>query len=96
VDTLTVCNWENNRTSPRLYLLPRIYDFLGNSPFSRNTTTLGERIKEYRCKNGLSLRKLAKIIGVDPETIARWEKERVEPRGKLKKRLSSLLRNLPR
>ena len=29
VDTLTVCNWENNLTNPRLKFLPKVFDFLG-------------------------------------------------------------------
>ena len=32
VDTLTICNWENNLTTPRLFLLPKIYHFLGYNP----------------------------------------------------------------
>jgi len=60
VDTLTICNWENNLTNPRLYLLPKIYHFLGCNPSQSNATTLGEKIKEHRIQKGLSLRKLAK------------------------------------
>ena len=79
VDECTVTNWEKNRTSPRLYLLPNIYDFLGYDPLKSNANTLGERIRQYRIQKGLSLRKLAKELGVDPGTLARWEKDERKP-----------------
>lgn len=91
VDTLTICNWENNLTNPRLYLLPRIFKFLGYDPLQSNATTMGERIRQYRIQAGLSLRKLAKGLGIDPATLARWERGESQPRGKLKKRINSFL-----
>lgn len=72
--TLTVTNWEKNRTSPRLYLLPKIIKFLGYDPLQSNATTLCERLKEYRIQKGLSLRRLAKELGIDPGTLANLEK----------------------
>jgi transcriptional regulator with XRE-family HTH domain len=80
VNTLTVCNWENNLTAPRLYLLPKIIEFLGFNPLASNATTLGERVKQYRIQKGLSLRKMAKELGVDKSTLARWERGRSKPR----------------
>lgn len=94
VDPLTICNWENNLTTPRLYLLPKIYHFLGYNPSQGNATTFGEKIKEYRIQRGLNLRRLAKELGIDPGTLAGWEKGMREPRRKLKKRLNSLAENL--
>ena len=94
--TSTVTNWEKNRTSPRLYLLPKIIEFLGYDPSQSNATTLGERIKRYRIQKGLSLRKLAMELGIDPGTLARWEKGGVEPRGKLKERIELILNDLIR
>ena len=81
--TSTVTNWEKSRTSPRLYLMPKVIEFLGHNPLQSNATTLGERIKQYRIQKGLSLRRLAEELGVDPGTLTRWEREEVEPRGKL-------------
>ena len=88
VDTLTVCNWENNLTTPRLYLLPKIYNFLGYNPLQGNATTIGEKVKQYRIQKGLSLGKLAQELGVDPSTLARWERGESEPPEKLKKLVS--------
>jgi transcriptional regulator with XRE-family HTH domain len=59
VDPLTVCNWETDLTTPLLYLLLKIYDFLGYIPPQCNVTTRGEKIKQYRIQKGLSLRKLS-------------------------------------
>lgn len=70
----TVTNWEKNRTNPRLYLMPKIISFLGYDPIVETTLTPGQQIKQYRQKHGLSIKKLAKTLGVDPTTQARWEK----------------------
>lgn len=96
VDTLTVSNWENNLTSPRLYLLPKVYHVLRYNPLQSNATTLGEKIEQYRIQKGLSLSKLAKELGIDPGTLARCERGESEPRGKLKKRINSILDILAR
>lgn len=92
VDTNSITNWEKNRNGPRLYLLPKVFEFLGYDPFRVLATTFSQKLKEYRRKNGLSIRKFAQILGVDPATLTRWEKNKSEPHGKLKKRLSVLMR----
>jgi transcriptional regulator with XRE-family HTH domain len=91
VDTLTVCNRENNLTTPRLYSLPNIYQVLGCNPSQNNATTPGEKIKEHRIQHRLRLRRLAKQLGIEPGTLARWEKGEGEPRSKLQKRINSFL-----
>ena len=91
VDTNSVTNWEKNRTCPRMYLLPKIIEFPGYDPLQSNATTLGERIKQYRIQKGLSLRRLAEELGVDPGTLAKWERGYHEPRGKLKELMNSFL-----
>ena len=89
--TSSVTNWEKNRTSPRLYLLPKIVKFLGYDPLESNATTLGKTIKQYRMQKGLSLRKLARELGIDPGTLARWEKCESAPGAKLGERLNRIL-----
>jgi transcriptional regulator with XRE-family HTH domain len=92
VDTMTVNNWERNRCQPRLYLFPKIIQFLGYDPFPTNgEPTLGEAIKAYRLMHGLSQNKLAKVLRIDPTTLARWEKGRGKPRAPLKNQLAGLL-----
>lgn len=82
--TSTITNWEKNRNSPKLYLLPRIIKFLGYDPVDSNATCLGEKIKRYRIRRGLSLRKFAREFGVDPGTLARWEKDKTRSTKKLR------------
>ena len=88
--TSSVTNWEKNRTSPRLYLLPKIIGFLGYDPVRGNATTLGEKIKQYRIQKGFSLRKLAKELRIDPGTVAKWEIGRSNPRTAFKLRLEEM------
>ncbi|MBI1805107.1 MAG: helix-turn-helix transcriptional regulator [Ignavibacteriae bacterium] len=73
--TSTITNWEKNRTSPRLRLLPSVFGFLGYNPLQSNPNSLGEKIKQYRIQKGLSLRRLAKELGIDPGTLERWERK---------------------
>jgi transcriptional regulator with XRE-family HTH domain len=65
----TITNWELNRNEPTLTYIPKIISFLGYSPiFHQNT------IINYRMQNGLSQRELARILKIDPVTLARIEK----------------------
>jgi transcriptional regulator with XRE-family HTH domain len=94
VDTMTVNNWERNRCRPRLYLIPKIGQFLGYNPFRTNqNSSIGESIKAYRLKNGLSQKKLAKLLRIDPTTAARWEKGKANPSKKLVDRVVGQINN---
>ena len=42
---------------------------------------LGKNIKKLREKLGLSQEELAQKIGMHSNTIARWERDEVDPRG---------------
>jgi transcriptional regulator with XRE-family HTH domain len=93
VDTMTVNNWERNRCKPRLYLFPKIVQFLGYNPFPTNENpSIIEAIKAYRLTHGLSQKKMARQFCIDPTTLARWEKGRSRPGALLKRRLAGLLR----
>jgi len=74
--------------------MPKIIEFLGYDPLLSNATTLGEKIKQYRIQKGWSLRKLAKELGIDPGTLARWERNVILPRAALKIRLNGFLDRL--
>jgi transcriptional regulator with XRE-family HTH domain len=41
-----------------------------------------ERLRAHRERLGLSLKKLAALLGVDPSTLASWETERHRPTNK--------------
>ncbi len=92
VDTTTINNWERNRCQPKLYLIAKIVQFLGYSPFAnKEKYSISEAIKAYRLRHGLSQKKFAKILGIDPTTLARWEKGKSTQTKKLGKRLVDLL-----
>ncbi len=78
---LTVVNWEKGHTSPRIDHLPRVGQFLGYNPIARGTT-VGERIVNRRKTLGMTQKQFARQIGVDPATLARWERGERKPQGK--------------
>ena len=82
VDETTICNWENNRTAPVFRFMPKIIEFLGYVPYGIKAKTLGEKILAYRKLLGLSQEMLARKLGVDPGTLARWEQGKNKPKGK--------------
>ena len=76
VDTNTITNWEKNGGGPQLQFIPKIADFLGYELPTAKSSTLGERILQYRYLRGISQKKLAKQIGIDPTTLSRLERKR--------------------
>ena len=61
--------------------LPAIVGFLGYDPRPMPASLSG-RLHFERERQGLSQRKLAAILGVDPATVASWEVERKRPRAR--------------
>jgi transcriptional regulator with XRE-family HTH domain len=72
----TILNWEHNRSTTALRHLPRINAFLTYDPLEVSPITLGDRLINYRKHEGLSRKKLAKQIGIDPTTLSRLERNR--------------------
>ena len=89
---MTVCNWEINRTSPQLRLIPRVIAFLGYVPYDTQSGTLGKRIVACRRAMGITQKELARLLGIDPSTLARWETGRGQPTKKLCERLEDFLK----
>ena len=86
-----IYNWENNRSKPKIYLLPKIIEFLGYVPFESPKETIGDKIVVYRKEHGLSQRKLAQLLSVDQTTIKDWERNKRKPRKKLLERINEIL-----
>ena len=74
VDKTTEWNWESNRTEPLTRHLPSITLFLGYCPFEASGQSLGKRLRDHRRKTGLSQKKLAEAISIDPSTLSKLEK----------------------
>jgi len=94
VDKCTIYNWENNRTSPCLYSLPKIIRFLGYKPYDNKPKTLGEKLLCYRRVLGISQKELAQKLGVDPTTLARWERGKSKPMESSLKAINRFFNNL--
>lgn len=91
IDEATVYNWENNRSSPSLHLIPKVIEFLGYLPFSAEGRGLGERIVWMRRAFGIRQDELARKLGVDPSTLARWEQGNGQPLKKHMEKIRTLL-----
>jgi len=68
VHELTICNWEGKESQPAVKYMPAIIRFLGYNP-KAEPGSLSERLIGARRARGLSQRKMAEWLGVDPGTI---------------------------
>jgi transcriptional regulator with XRE-family HTH domain len=91
VDTTSVYLWETGRAEPAIRQMPGIIRFLGYDPVEA-PETFAERLKAARRLLGISQRKLAARLGVDPSTVWRWERWGRDPPVRLKKRVEQLLK----
>jgi transcriptional regulator with XRE-family HTH domain len=91
-DETSIHNWEHNLNSPSLQYYHRIIEFLGYAPYNATEMSLGENIIAKRWLIGLSQKKLARRLKVDPSTLGKWEKGYSKPSRRYKKRLINLLR----
>ena len=83
VSDITIYLWERNRVQPSLAQIPKIIEFLGRDPFEKKADNLAERIKDLRRVRGLSRKKLADQLGIDPSTLGGWETGKHQPTKKL-------------
>lgn len=81
-DTASVWNWENGNANPELKFIPGIITFLGYDPRPK-PAVLAKQLVHYREGKGWSQKRYAKELGVDPSTLARWERGERVPRRKL-------------
>ncbi len=70
--------------------MPAIIRFLGYNPLPE-ADTLGERLVRHRTSLGMMQGEAAKRLGVDPGTLARWERGEREPTGVVLGRVQRLL-----
>jgi len=95
VSDVTIYLWERNKVRPSLAQIPKIIEFLGRDPFEKKIENLGEKLREYRRVRGLSQKKLAEQLGVDPTTVAGWERGKHPPAKRLRSKLISFLTSTP-
>jgi len=80
VDKASISNWEINRTKPHLQYIPAIIQFLGYNPLPL-ANKWADRLIRGRSAMGFTQKEAAEKIGVDPGTLARWERGEREPQG---------------
>ena len=93
VNMNTVYKWERNLFTPPIWYMERIFKFLGYDPGWMVTRLCGKEIVAYRGHHGLSLKDLARILGVDPGALRRWERNECRPPRRIFERISSLLKS---
>ena len=87
----TITSWELNHNFPELRYVPAIIEFLGYWPYDTPTDNLGQQIVAVRRKLGLSQKKLAFHLHVDPSTLRRWENNKGQPLMKHRKIVMAFL-----
>jgi DNA-binding transcriptional regulator YiaG len=89
---MTITGWESNATTPEVRYMPAIIQFLGYNP-SLAASSLPERLATARRVLGLSQRKMARKLGVDPATLMGWEAGRHQPTDKSLDLIARVLRS---
>ncbi len=90
VDENTIVNWERATGLPTRYLkVQGLYVFLGldypslvetfGLASTCDTQSFGATLRMARVKRGLTQERAARLAGIDPSTLARWEKSRHQP-----------------
>ena len=78
IDVQSVRNWEKHRSNPKVYLMPRIAEFLGYLPYEP-ARSFPEMLRTYRQAAGLSRKRLAQVARIDESTLAKWERGESRP-----------------
>jgi DNA-binding transcriptional regulator YiaG len=92
VHEMTITSWEGNATVPEVRYMPAIIQFLGYNPLPA-ASSLPERLVTARKTFGLSQRKMAAKLGVDPATLMGWEAGRHQPTGKSNELIGKVLKS---
>lgn len=80
-DQMTVVNWEKGHTAlPQMNHMAGVVQFLGFNPLEVGST-LAERLVNFRTAQGKTQRTFAAEVGIDPCTLAKWERGERKPTG---------------
>jgi transcriptional regulator with XRE-family HTH domain len=72
VHPASLVNWEKGRTEIEVRFYPALIEFLGYNPLP-GPRTRGEAVRQERMARGLSVGRLAAMVGVYPITVSRIE-----------------------
>jgi transcriptional regulator with XRE-family HTH domain len=67
--------------------MPKIIAFLGYCPWHSEPRSLAEKVVPTRRLLGLSQKKLARHLGVDPGTLGNWERDKRKPPQEMRREL---------
>jgi transcriptional regulator with XRE-family HTH domain len=81
VDPTTLFNWEKHGVKPEVCYLERVITFLGYNPFPE-PKGLPARLRWARSSRGMTREACARMLGIDPSTLAGWETGRRKPAGR--------------
>lgn len=71
----TVLHWEKGQTCPPIGTYPAMVAFLGYDPLPPSATQgLPHSLRAFRQTRGLSVKRAARLVPIDEETWARWER----------------------
>ena len=90
VDAGTITNWERQRIPPSIRFIAPIIKFLGYDPLPC-PNSFPEKLKTLRQRMGLSQKKLAARLGIDPSTLSGWECGKHRPTKKSRRLIEGLL-----
>jgi transcriptional regulator with XRE-family HTH domain len=87
----TVTNRERGHAAPQVGHMAAVVQFLGFNPLSTGSTT-AERLVLHRKARGITQKEFARKIGVDPSTLAKWERGQRSPGGRFLGTIETILR----
>lgn len=90
VSKAVVWQWETNYTSVQTYLIPRVVEFLGYTPWGA-PMNFGQWFQMVRRTLGLSRKRLGRYQHIDESTLWRLESGKSEPTRQTEERLRALL-----
>jgi site-specific DNA recombinase len=90
VNKASIGNWESNQSEPSVEYMPAIIRFLGYNPLPPKEDW-APRLVQCRTILGLTQKESAHRMGVDPSTLAKWERGERVPMGEYAIRAQRLL-----
>jgi transcriptional regulator with XRE-family HTH domain len=94
VDSMSLMNWEKNRTKIGARFVPAVVQWLGYDPLPR-ARSFGSWMAIERSRRGLARRALAKALGWDENTVRKYEEGGRPPDGSRLAQLCAVLGEPP-
>ena len=93
-DEMSIVNWERGHTIRVSLTLAGVTRSLDYNPFSSGDT-VAQQLVNHRKAHGITQKEFARQIGVDPSALARWERDKREPKGRFHQIVEAILFKSP-